>query len=130
MPKQRPDKQQVRERIWSRLEESGEALFPGARGRIPNFRGAAAAADRLAATPEWRRARVVKCNPDSPQRPVRLRALREGKVLFMAVPRLRQKKCFWELDPGRLRSKDLAKAARSEERRVGKECRSRWSPYH
>src|SRR5260370_34118433 len=24
----------------------------------------------------------------------------------------------------------LANAARSEERRVGKECRSRWSPYH
>ena len=23
-----------------------------------------------------------------------------------------------------------AKAQRSEERRVGKECRSRWSPYH
>ena len=23
-----------------------------------------------------------------------------------------------------------AKARRSEERRVGKECRSRWSPYH
>ena len=25
---------------------------------------------------------------------------------------------------------DLKKAIRSEERRVGKECRSRWSPYH
>ena len=25
---------------------------------------------------------------------------------------------------------DLLEAARSEERRVGKECRSRWSPYH
>ena len=25
---------------------------------------------------------------------------------------------------------DLKKATRSEERRVGKECRSRWSPYH
>ena len=25
---------------------------------------------------------------------------------------------------------DDAKKARSEERRVGKECRSRWSPYH
>ena len=25
---------------------------------------------------------------------------------------------------------DLRKVARSEERRVGKECRSRWSPYH
>ena len=24
----------------------------------------------------------------------------------------------------------LAPLARSEERRVGKECRSRWSPYH
>jgi len=26
--------------------------------------------------------------------------------------------------------KHLAVASRSEERRVGKECRSRWSPYH
>ena len=26
--------------------------------------------------------------------------------------------------------KFVAQAARSEERRVGKECRSRWSPYH
>ena len=25
---------------------------------------------------------------------------------------------------------DIASSARSEERRVGKECRSRWSPYH
>ena len=25
---------------------------------------------------------------------------------------------------------DLHKLSRSEERRVGKECRSRWSPYH
>src|SRR5256885_17180143 len=25
---------------------------------------------------------------------------------------------------------ELASAIRSEERRVGKECRSRWSPYH
>ena len=92
MPRRKPDKQQVRERIWSRLEESGEALFPGARGRIPNFRGAARAAERLAATPEWRRARVIKCNPDSPQRSVRFRALTEGKVVYMAVPRLAERK--------------------------------------
>ena len=25
---------------------------------------------------------------------------------------------------------DISSLARSEERRVGKECRSRWSPYH
>ena len=30
---------------------------------------------------------------------------------------------------GRVRGKDDV-IARSEERRVGKECRSRWSPYH
>jgi 5-formyltetrahydrofolate cyclo-ligase len=105
------EKESARDRIWSRFEESGEALFPGARGRIPNFRGAAAAADRLAATPEWRRAKVIKCNPDSPQRPVRLRALREGKVVYMAVPRLAEPKCFWRLDPKRLDPGDMPAAA-------------------
>ena len=29
-----------------------------------------------------------------------------------------------------LHSQDFERFARSEERRVGKECRSRWSPYH
>ena len=29
-----------------------------------------------------------------------------------------------------LTEKGLEEAKRSEERRVGKECRSRWSPYH
>ena len=27
-------------------------------------------------------------------------------------------------------TEQITKAMRSEERRVGKECRSRWSPYH
>jgi 5-formyltetrahydrofolate cyclo-ligase len=105
------EKDNVRDRIWTRFEDSGEALFPGARGRIPNFRRAAAAADRLAATPEWRRAKVVKSNPDSPQRPVRLRALREGKVVYMAVPRLAEAKCFWRLDPRRIDPSDMPAAA-------------------
>src|SRR3712207_8223295 len=29
-----------------------------------------------------------------------------------------------------LKNQDIAFKRRSEERRVGKECRSRWSPYH
>ena len=32
--------------------------------------------------------------------------------------------------PGHLGANVIRPAARSEERRVGKECRSRWSPYH
>ena len=33
---------------------------------------------------------------------------------------------YWAKD----RKKETVKTTRSEERRVGKECRSRWSPYH
>ena len=86
MPDPSDRKQAIRERIWTLLEERRAAAFPGARGRIPNFVGASAAADQLAETDEWRSARVLKCNPDAPQRYVRLRALREGKVVYMAVP--------------------------------------------
>lgn len=87
-------KQRVRERIWRTLEREGAARFPGARGRIPNFRGAEAAAERLAQLPEWQAAGVLKCNPDAPQLPVRRRARRDGKTLYMAVPRLAEDKPF------------------------------------
>src|SRR2546427_13269414 len=33
-------------------------------------------------------------------------------------------------DPGRDKTAEPKSPERSEERRVGKECRSRWSPYH
>jgi 5-formyltetrahydrofolate cyclo-ligase len=90
-------KDAVREHVWALLERERVARFPGARGRIPNFRGAEAAAGRLAATAEWRAASVVKANPDAPQLPVRRRALAEGKTVYMAVPRLREEKPFLEL---------------------------------
>src|SRR5260221_9245482 len=35
-----------------------------------------------------------------------------------------------ELPPGERAAADIEQRLRSEERRVGKECRSRWSPYH
>ena len=35
-----------------------------------------------------------------------------------------------ELVPGETLEERIGRGARSEERRVGKECRSRWSPYH
>jgi 5-formyltetrahydrofolate cyclo-ligase len=88
------DKQRVRERIWRALEDEGVARFPGARGRIPNFRGAEAAAARLAAEPEWHAAGVVNSNPDAPQLPVRRRARHDGKTLYMAVPRLAEPNPF------------------------------------
>jgi 5-formyltetrahydrofolate cyclo-ligase len=87
-------KEQIRERVWDLLERERAARFPGARGRISNFRGAEAAAAALAGLPEWQRARVVKANPDAPQLPVRRQARTDGKVLYMAVPRLAQQKPF------------------------------------
>jgi len=97
------DKQKLREKIWERLAKAGAARFPGAFGRIPNFVGAEEAA-RLASTLlEFKKARYVKANPDSPQFPLRVRVLEEGKVLFMAVPKLRGKKPFIRLDPKKLR---------------------------
>jgi 5-formyltetrahydrofolate cyclo-ligase len=95
-------KQAVRERVWALLERERVARFPGAKGRIPNFAGAPAAADRLAALPGWQAARVVKANPDAPQLPVRARALADGKLLYMAVPRLTDERPFILLDPERL----------------------------
>jgi 5-formyltetrahydrofolate cyclo-ligase len=78
--------------------------------RIPNFAGAEEAARRLTELPEWQAARRIKCNPDAPQRAVRLAALRQGKTVVMAVPRLRTERCFVRLDPRALQGK-LAQAA-------------------
>lgn len=95
-------KRALRHEVWDALQASGAARFPGARHRIPNFTGAEAAAELLRSTPAWRRARVVKANPDSPQWPVRQRALEDGLLLAMAVPRLAEQEPFFLLDPAEL----------------------------
>ena len=103
------DKEALRQRVWDALEASGAARFPyPPHGRIPNFAGAAEAADRLAATREWEAADTVKANPDAPQLPVRRAALRSGKVLYVAVPRLRDERCFLRLDPAEVADVDSA----------------------
>lgn len=81
------------------MERAGVARFPGARGRIPNFAGAQDAAERLARTETFESAQVLKCNPDTPQRPVRALALAPGKVVYMAVPKLAELHPFVRLDP-------------------------------
>jgi 5-formyltetrahydrofolate cyclo-ligase len=96
-------KDEIRKMIWSRLQEKKVARFPGAEGRIPNFTGAEACAGLMAETPYWKNAKALKINPDSPQRAIRQKALEEGKVIYMAVPRLHREKPFIELDPRRLK---------------------------
>ena len=97
------NKQSVRERVWNGLEAAGVARFPyPPHGRIPNFDGADRAADRLTETDAWQAATAIKANPDSPQLPVRRAALRAGKTIYMAVPRLSEEQPFLRLDPAEI----------------------------
>jgi 5-formyltetrahydrofolate cyclo-ligase len=91
-------KQAVRTRVWDLLVQE-RVVEPGVHGHIPTFTGADAAAGRLAGLPEWRAAQVIKAVPDRAQQPVRERALRDGKLLYVAVPKLAAEQPFFVLDP-------------------------------
>ncbi|MBY8886616.1 5-formyltetrahydrofolate cyclo-ligase [Streptomyces sp. PTM05] len=93
------EKQQVRERVWDALDAADAVHDVTAHGRIPNFRGAEAAAARLGELSAWRGAQVIKAVPDKAQLPVRALALSEGKTVFMAVPKLADPHPFYLLDP-------------------------------
>ncbi len=104
-------KDEVRRDMWRSMDREGVSRFPGAEGRIPNFAGAKAAAERLAKHPAWVEAETIKANPDSPQTHARRLALAQGKTLVMAVPRLRDQHPFRLLDPRRLNEEQLREAA-------------------
>jgi 5-formyltetrahydrofolate cyclo-ligase len=110
-------KQAVRARIWGLLERE-RVVERGVHGYIPAFAGADVAADRLAQLPVWRAAGVIKAVPDRAQQPVRERALRDGKLLYMAVPMLADDLPFYVLDPSRLPMAPSEAAVRQEAARV------------
>jgi 5-formyltetrahydrofolate cyclo-ligase len=102
-------KDAIRDRIWDRLGDEEIARFPfPPHGRITNYDGAREAADRAMSLPELADAETVKANPDAPQLPLRRRLLDEGKTVYMAVPRLRERACFVELDPATISDTDAA----------------------
>ncbi len=112
------DKQKAREFVWQELQERGVARFPfPPTGRIPNFSGAEAAASRLADHRLFQEARVIKINPDSPQRPLREEALRRGKTVIVPTPRLRAG--FLRFDPDKIDEENYRDAS----------MMSRWEPF-
>ena len=100
-------KRALRRGIQEGLRKVGHARFPGARGRVPNFTGAEKAAEVLATEPRFRRAQVLLCNPELPQRPVRAAALRAGKRIYVAVSRLEGARPFLLIDPAQLEPGEL-----------------------
>jgi 5-formyltetrahydrofolate cyclo-ligase len=114
----------IRDKVWRRLLDAG-VVPPDSYGKIPSFDGAEATALRLAEMQQWQRASIVKANPDYAQLPVRARALEDGKLLYMAVPKMASLQPFFLLDPEAI---DLPPAAAAEKkgaaqvgRRVGVE---------
>ena len=110
-------KQAIRTEIWDLLERE-RAVERGVHGYIPAFAGAGTAADRLAHLPVWHAARVIKAVPDRAQQPVRERALRDGKLLYMAVPMLADDLPFCVLDPASLTVPPLEAASRETAARI------------
>lgn len=99
------EKEQLRTQTWKLLEEKRVAIFPlPVLGRIPNFVGSDKAAFSVRSLPEWKRAKVIFANPDSAQRKIREFALRDGKILIMASPRL--KHGFLQIDPQNVKGKE------------------------
>lgn len=94
-------KDEIRWRIWKLLEESDIAAFPRpVYYRIPNFKGSDVAAEKLAKLKIFEESKVIKINPDSPQRRLRELALLKGKILIMPTPRIREG--FLILNPERI----------------------------
>ena len=103
-------KQEARQAVWDALQRERVARFPfPPHGRIPNFEGAARAAERLLAHPVFAHARRIKVDPDAPQRMVRLLALTRGIMVFVPTPRLRGG--FRRFDPAKIPPDKLEKAA-------------------
>ena len=80
----------IRQRIWDYIEKNDLANFPRpVHHRIPNFKGANAAGEKVVAMEIFKKAKTVKVNPDKPQEWVRYKTLEEKKMLLVPTPRLK-----------------------------------------
>lgn len=85
------DKQKLREEIWQTLEmknliRTSNSCF----GKIPNFKGASKAAMMLKNTSEWENSETVFSSPDSALLEVRKNSLKDGKILIMVTPKIKE----------------------------------------
>ena len=94
------------------MEKKNIARFPRpVYNRIPNFVGAEKAAIKLKSMFCYRKANVLKIDPDSPQRAVREIALINDKKVVMPVPRLKSNQGFLMLDPAILEMRECKRVS-------------------
>ena len=98
-------KEKLRKHIWKLLQAEGVAKFPfPIEGRIPNFNGNEKASLLVRTLDIWAHAKVIAVGPDFAQRKLRELALKDGKIVVMATPKLR--KGYLLLDPEKVRGKE------------------------
>jgi 5-formyltetrahydrofolate cyclo-ligase len=104
------DKPTARDAVWTQLRDQKQARFPfPIKGRIPNFAGAKQAAERLLDHPIFDGVERIKCNPDSPQKPLRRMALERGITVYVPTPRL--KGGFMRFDPDKIPQDKFSEAS-------------------
>ncbi len=83
-------KASIRQKVWEFMEKNDIANFPRpVYNRIPNFKGANLAGQKLATSlEEFKSAKVVKVNPDKAQEEARYQVLDQDKTLIVPTPRL------------------------------------------
>ncbi len=103
-------KDEIRDKVWTTLTEQKLGRFPfPLYKRIPNFKGAERASKLVESMDIYQDAKVVKVNPDAPQLPLRTQVLKDGKVLLIPTPRL--KDGFVMIDPKNVPVGEERKAA-------------------
>jgi len=82
-------KSSIRQKVWETIEKNDIANFPRpVYNRIPNFKGANIAGQKVIELDEFKKAKIVKVNPDKPQEEVRYQVLDHDKELIVPTPRL------------------------------------------
>lgn len=100
-PDHKRAREELRRKIWDLMEKTNLATFPRpVHGRIPNFVGAEQSALNLLNQDLLKNVKIVKVNPDAPQRPVRELMLRTHRKVVMPTPRISEG--FLLLDPDKI----------------------------
>lgn len=94
-------KRKLRDKVWRELL-AANAVPGDSYGKIPSFTGAEHSAELLRGLDVWKHSSTVKANPDHAQLPVRTHALLDGKLVYMAVPKMATVKPFFLLNPQQL----------------------------
>ncbi|MDK2795488.1 MAG: 5-formyltetrahydrofolate cyclo-ligase [Archaeoglobaceae archaeon] len=80
-------KEEVRQYVWRKIAPLCD--FPSPYGRIPNFREAKKACERIRELEEYKKAECVFSAPDSVLLRLREIALEDGKTLLAVLPRIK-----------------------------------------